>query len=68
MIPPANANPTSHEAEKAIRNRLGAQAPQDSHTVNDGLSSKTYDHFGYPPRHRGGRHQGRDCRGPASVR
>jgi hypothetical protein len=37
MIPPANANPTSQEAEKAIRNQLRAEAPQDSHTVNDAL-------------------------------
>jgi hypothetical protein len=36
VIPPASANPTSQEAEKAIRNRLGAQAPHDSHTNDFG--------------------------------
>jgi hypothetical protein len=53
VVPPAGANPTSEEAEKAIRNRLGAQAvqaPQDSYRINDGFYSQTYNHLGNPAR------------------
>lgn len=51
VIPPAGASPTSDKAEKAIRNRLGAQAvqaPTDSYRINDGFYSKTYNHLGNP--------------------
>ena len=48
VAPPAGASQTSEKTERATRNRLAPDAPQDSYRINDGIYSKTYNHLGNP--------------------